>query len=109
MAEKIFRRELEELRGKDLVTRAQIEAEISRLEAIPAELAAHQHRRLVQSLPGFVLPADIYLALIPPPRPPVYPVIGDLFYRPGMSLIDGRGVLGPSWRKSGGKAPISVA
>ena len=31
------RSELEELRGKDLVTRAQIEVEISRLEAIPAE------------------------------------------------------------------------
>ena len=31
------RSELEELRGKDLVTRAQIEAEISRLETIPKE------------------------------------------------------------------------
>lgn len=57
--------------------------------------AAHQHSSLVQLLPGLVLPADVHLALIPPPRPSVHPIIGDLLYCPGMGLVDGRGVLCP--------------
>ena len=58
-------------------------------------LAADQHSRLVQFLPGLVLPAGIDLALILFPRPPVHPVVGDVLNLPGMGLIDGRGVLGP--------------
>ena len=58
-------------------------------------LAADQHGRLVQLFPGLVLSAGIDLALIPLPRPPVHPVIGNVLDLPGVGLIDGRGIISP--------------
>ena len=58
-------------------------------------LATDQHSRLVQLPAGLVLPAGIDLALVAMSCPPVYPVIRYFSNRPGMALIDGRGILGP--------------
>ena len=58
-------------------------------------LAAHQHGRLVQLPPSFILPAGIDLALILPPSPLIHPIIGDLLDGAGMGLIHGRGILRP--------------
>ena len=60
---------------------------------MPQRLAADQHGSLVQLLPRFIFSASINLALITPPGATVYPVIGNLFDCPGMSLVDRRGIL----------------
>ena len=60
---------------------------------MPQRLAADQHSSLVQLLPRFIFSASINLALITPPGATVYPVIGNLFDCPGMSLVDRRGIL----------------
>ena len=57
-------------------------------------LAADQHSRLIQLPTGLISSAGIDLALVAPPRPLVYPVIGYFSNRPGVALIDGRGILG---------------
>ena len=62
---------------------------------MPQGLTAYQHSSLVQFPPSFVLPAGIDLALVLPPCPTVYPIIGDVLNLPGMGLINGRGILGP--------------
>ena len=58
-------------------------------------LAANQHGGLVQLSPGLILAAGVYLALVTPPRAAVNLVIRDVLDGPGMSLVDGRGILRP--------------
>ena len=60
---------------------------------MPQRLTADQHGSLVQLLPRFSFSASINLALITPPGAADLPVIGNVLYRPGTSLVDCRSVL----------------
>ena len=62
---------------------------------MPQRLAANQHGGLVQLSPGLILAAGVHLALVTPPSAAVNLVIRDVLDGPGMSLVDGRGILRP--------------
>ena len=62
---------------------------------MPQGLAADQHGRPVQLLSGFILPADVDIALVPAAGPLVDLIIGDLLDLPGVALLDGRGIVRP--------------